>query len=151
MYDKLKQIDAKEIDLPKTTFIRDIETKVFQGIVLQALSRVEGIGLLENTLFDSLLGRDLERLKGIHVEQDNKKQSVIIRIEVDIAYGLSIPEKAEEIQQIVVQEVSRFTGLHVSSVHVIFKHLILPQELESQKEKQEEFEETETGEYEKEF
>ena len=134
MYDKLKNIDVKELELPETTFIRDIETKVFQGIVLQALSEIEGVCLLENSLFDSLLGRDLERLKGIHVEQDQKKHSVNIRVEVNIAYGLSIPEKAEEIQQAIVEAVSKFTGLHVASVHVVFKHLILPQEVTAQEE-----------------
>lgn len=134
MYDTLKQMDSKELDFAETTYIRDIETKVFQGIVLQALSKVEGIGLLENSLFDSLLGRDLDRLKGIHVEQDQKKHSVNIRIELNIAYGLAIPDKAEEIQKLIVKEVSEFTGLHVASIHIIFKHLILPQEMQQQKE-----------------
>ncbi len=133
MYEKLKKMDGKEIGPPETTCIRDIETKVFQGIVLQALSTVEGVGLLENTLFDSLLGRDLERLKGIHVEQDQKNHSVNVRIELDIAYGVSIPQKAEEIQNLIIEEIKNFTGLYVSSVHVIFKHLILPKEVERRK------------------
>lgn len=117
-------MDIKEIDLPETTYIRDIESRVFQGIVLQCLAKVEGIGLIEGTLFDSLLGRDVERIKGIHVEQDLKKHSVFIRVEVNVLYGVSIPEKAEEIQNKIIKEITTFTGLHVSSVHVIFKNLI---------------------------
>lgn len=124
MYDQLKNMDAREIELPDTVFIRDIETRVFQGIVLQTLAKIEGIGLLEGNLLDSLLGRELERVKGIHVEQDQKKHAVNIRAEINVLYGISIPEKAEEIQTKLTEEVSRWTGLHVASVHVIFKELI---------------------------
>ena len=128
MYDQLKNMDAREIELPDTVFIRDIETRVFQGIVLQTLSKIEGIALLEGNLFDSLLGRELERIKGIHVEQDQKKHSVDIRVEINVLYGMSIPEKAEEVQTKLTEEVSRWTGLHVATVHVIFKELISSQE-----------------------
>src|SRR5271154_6012276 len=107
MYDQLKNMDAREIELPDTIFIRDIETRVFQAICLQTLAKIEGIGLLEGNLIDSLLGRELERVKGIHVEQDQKKHSVVVRVEINIAYGYSIPEKAEEVQMKLVEEVSR--------------------------------------------
>ena len=92
MYDTLKQMDAKELELPETTFIRDIESKVFQAITLQCLAKIEGISLLENNLFDSLLGREFDRVKGIYVEQDQKKHSVRVRIEINIEYGISIPK-----------------------------------------------------------
>lgn len=124
MYDTLKQMDAKELELPETTFIRDIESKVFQAITLQCLAKIEGISLLENNLFDSLLGREFDRVKGIYVEQDQKKHSVRVRIEINIEYGISIPKKSEEIQSKIVEEISALTGLHVASVHVIFKSLI---------------------------
>lgn len=127
MYDKLKNMDTRELELPETVFIRDIETRVFQGIILQTLAKIDGIALLEGNLFDSLLGRELERVKGVHVEQDQKKHSVDIRVEINVLYGVLIPEKAEEIQTKLVEEVSRWTSLHVASVHVIFKELIPPQ------------------------
>jgi len=143
MYDSLKNIDSREIELPDTVFIRDIETRVFQGIVMQSLAKIAGIGLLEGNLFDSLLGREIESVKGIHVVQDQKKHSVEIRVEINILHGISIPEKAEEIQTRLVEEVSRWTGLHVASVHVIFKDLIQPHNEEAPKAPQEagEFEE----------
>lgn len=125
MYDSLKNMDAREIELPETAFVRDIETRVFQAIVLQCLSKIDGIGLVEGGFFGSLLGRDLERVKGIHVEQDQDKHSVHIRVEIRIRYGISIPEKAEEIQTKIAEEVSAWTGLHVSTVHVIFKDLLV--------------------------
>ncbi len=124
MYDQLKNMDTREIELPDTVFIRDIDTRVFQAIALQCLAKIEGIGLLEGNLFDSLLGREVERVKGIHVEQDQKKHSVDVRVEINISYGVNIPEKAEEVQEKLVEEISKWTGLHVSSVHVIFKDLI---------------------------
>ncbi|HSX38445.1 MAG TPA: Asp23/Gls24 family envelope stress response protein [Chlamydiales bacterium] len=134
MYDSLKNMDAREIELPDTVFIRDIETRVFQGIVLQSLAKISGICLLEGNLFDSLLGREIESVKGINVTQDQKKHSVDIRVEINIVYGIAIPEKAEEIQTCLVEEISRWTGLHVASVHVIFKDLVhsQPEEGESQ-------------------
>ncbi len=147
MYDQLKNMDAREIELPDTVFIRDIETRVFQGIVLQALAKISGIGLLEGNLFDSLLGREIESVKGIYVNQDQKKHSVDLRVEINILYGVSIPEKSEEIQTLLIEEISRWTGLHVGSVHVIFKDLI-PQKTEASQAPEEK---AEAGEFEEAF
>ncbi|MDE3056090.1 MAG: Asp23/Gls24 family envelope stress response protein [Verrucomicrobiota bacterium] len=124
MFEGLKNIDSKEVKLPDTIFIRDIETRVFQGIVIQVLAKISGIALLEGNFFDSLLGREVESVKGIYVEQDQKKHSLSIRVEIKVAQEVSIPEKAEEIQSRLVEEISRWTGLHVASVHVIFKELL---------------------------
>jgi|SRR3989344_4703102 len=137
MYDQLKNMDTREIELPDTVFIRDIETRVFQSIALQCLAKIEGIGLIEGNIFDSLLGRELERVKGIHVVQDQKKHSIEVRAEINVQYGVSIPEKAEEIQMKLVQEMSQLTGLHVASVHVIFKDLIMPVESRAERERAE--------------
>lgn len=131
LHKQLKQIDTKEFELPETVFVRDIESRVFQSIALHCLSKIEGVGLLEGTLIDSLLGRDgPASVKGIHVDQDEKRPSVNFKVEVKVAYGISIPEKAEEIQLKIAQDVSRLTGLHVGSVHVVFKDLIFHESLE---------------------
>jgi uncharacterized alkaline shock family protein YloU len=124
-HNQLKNIDTKEFELPDTVFIRDIESRVFQAIVLQCLANIEGVALLEGNLIDSLLGRDsLDGVKGIHVEQEQKNHSVNIKVDINVAYGVCIPEKAEEIQTKIAQDVSRLTGLHVGCVHVVFKNLI---------------------------
>lgn len=134
MNDKLTQVDTKELELPDTIFVRDIETKVFQTIALQALLTIEGVSILEGNLIDSFFGRDgPDRIKGIFVEQDLKNHSVMIKLEVNVAYGIALPEKAEEIQNRIALEVSRLTGLHVSCVHVVFKNLILPKETKVEK------------------
>lgn len=125
MHDQLKQIDAKELELPETIFIQDIESRVFQSIAVRCLAQIEGIALLEGGLIDNWLGRDsLEVVKGIHVDQNEKNQAVNVKVEVNIAYGISIPAKAEEIHMKIAQDISRLTGLHVGCVHVVFKNLI---------------------------
>jgi uncharacterized alkaline shock family protein YloU len=124
MHNPLKQIDTKELELPETVFIRDIETKVFQSIVLQSLSQIEGVQTLEGNLFDSLLWDGLDGVKGIHVDQDQKNHSVSIRIEINVAFGICIPDKAEEIQNKILLDVSELTSVHVGTVHVVFKNLI---------------------------
>lgn len=124
MHNPLKQIDTKELELPETVFIRDIETKVFQSIVVQSLSQIEGVETLEGNLFDDLLGSGLDGIKGIHVDQDQKSHSVNVRLEINVAYGIVIPDKAEEIQNKILQDISNLTGLHLGTVHVVFKNLI---------------------------
>lgn len=125
MQNDLQKI-GEELELPETTYIRDIESRVFQAITLQCLAKIEGISMLEGNLLDSILGREVEHIKGIHVEQDQHKHSVNIRVEINIQYGISIPEKSEEIQAKVVKEITDLTGLHVACVHVVFKNLIIP-------------------------
>jgi len=133
MYNPLKQIDTKEVELPETVFIRDIETRVFQSIVVQCLLRIEGISLVEGNLIDALFGRDpAERISGIFVEQDLKSHSVSVKLEVNVAYGVCLPDKAEEIQTKITQEISSLTRLHVSAVHVIFKNLITKAPIEQE-------------------
>jgi len=125
MHDQFKELDTKEIKFADTVFVRDIETRVFQSIVIKCLADIEGVALIEGNLLDNLLGREgNERIKGIHVEQDSKNHSVSIKVELHVAHGISIPEKAEEVQSKITGEVCKLTGLHVSCVHVVFKALI---------------------------
>ncbi|MFT5318718.1 MAG: hypothetical protein ACI8RA_001986, partial [Chlamydiales bacterium] len=44
---KSENVDTKELEVPDTVFVRDIENRVFQAIILQGLSKIEGISLLE--------------------------------------------------------------------------------------------------------
>lgn len=128
MNEKFNQVDSKELELPDTLFVRDIDSRVFQAIVTQCLTKIEGVAPLEGNLIDSFLGAD--RTKGIFIEQDQKNHAVNVKIELSVVYGVSIPEKAEEIQTKVAEEISRLTDLHVGTVHVVFKNLILPGKVE---------------------
>lgn len=120
-----KKVDTKEFEFPETVFIRDIDNRVFQGIVLQTLSSIDGIGLVEGNFIDSLLGRGgAESVKGIQADQDDANHTINIKVEVNVCFGVSIPEKAEEIQTKITEEITKLTGLHVASVHVVFKNVI---------------------------
>ena len=120
-----KKVDTKELEFPETVYIRDIDNRVFQGIVLQILSGIEGITLIEGNLFDNLMGwSPTESVKGIHADQDMQNHTINIKVEVNVCYGICIPEKAEEIQTKIAEEVTKLTGLHVSSVHVVFKNVV---------------------------
>jgi uncharacterized alkaline shock family protein YloU len=122
---RARKVDTQEFELPETLFVRDIENKVFQGIVLHCLAKIDGISLLEGNFIDNILGRDnLETVRGIYADQDNKHQCVNIKIEVNVGFGVSIPGKAEEIQSKVAEEITKMTGLHVAMVHVIFKGIV---------------------------
>lgn len=141
MYEPLKTLESKEAETANSTvFLRDIENRVLQGIVLQVLSKIKDISLLEGNIFDSLLGRDLERIKGIYVEQEQKGKAVNVRVEINIIYGVSIPEKSEEIQKKLKEEITKWTGLTVASIHVVFKHLITESQLKLQASAEESFE-----------
>lgn len=128
MNEKTVKVDTKEFELPKTTFSRDIETRVIQIIILYCVGKIEGVGLMEGNLIDTLFGREVERVKGIHVEQDSKNHLVKVNIEINVAYGVCIPEKAEVVQNMIVREITSLTGLHVASVHVVIKGIIPPKE-----------------------
>lgn len=119
-----KKIDTKEFELPETSFIRDIEDRVFQSIVVQCISQVEGVGPVAGSFIDHLLGRNAEGGSGIIAEQDEKKQSVRIKAEINVAFGISIPEKVEELQTKIAREITKLTGLHVSQIHIIIKNVV---------------------------
>lgn len=139
-----ENLDTQELEVPETTYVRDIENRVFQAIILQVLTNVKEINLLEGNLIDAILHRgNVERIKGIFVEQDTKSPTIKIKVEVNVHYGISIPEKAKEIQQKISEEINHLTGLHVSAVHVIFKNMYInapkPEETRVQDLNKEEF------------
>lgn len=135
MKDNSSKVDTKEFELPETVFSRDIETRVIQVIILNCINNIESISFLGGNLIDTLFGREVDRVKGIHVEQDSKNHLVNVKVELNIDYGVPIPEKAEEVQSKIVEEITRLTGLHVATVHLVVKGLTPPQ---SQKEPLEE-------------
>jgi uncharacterized alkaline shock family protein YloU len=131
-------LDTKEFEMPKTVYSHDIESRVIQIIILHCINSVEGVFLMGGNLIDTLLGRDVERMKGIFVEQDSKSHTVKVRIEVNVRYGEAIPLKSAEIQNCIVEEITKLTGLHVACVHVIVKGLLLEQDEKKVQEKEQE-------------
>ena len=126
---KKKEWDSKEFELPETVFVRDIEDQVFKTIVMNCLQKLDGVTLDGGGFFDNLFGRDaVDGVKGVHVTQSSNSPAVSLRVEVKIEYGYSIPEKTGEIQTAIAREITEYTGLHVSEVHVVVKRVFVPQE-----------------------
>ena len=126
------RVDTKEFELPETVYVRDIESQVFQTIVLECLSKVRGIRLAARGLIESLLGLESKELiKSITIDQNEKEHTVNVKVEISIAYGLSIPVKAEEIQSLITLELTKLTGLHVGEVHVIVKNIFFDEKEKS--------------------
>lgn len=120
-----QRFDAKELELPETLFVRDIDNRVFQHLVAQALARVPDVALIGGGFMHNILGRgNTESVSAIHAEQDSQAKSLKIRVDLNIAYGVPIPDKAEEIQNLLNQELTRLTGLHVASIHLVFRGLL---------------------------
>lgn len=116
---------SKELELPDTLFVRDIDNRVFQHLVAQALARVPDVALVEGGFMHNILSRgNTDSVSAIHAEQDSQAKSLKIRVDLNIAYGVAIPEKAEEIQNLLNEELTRLTGLHVASIHLVFRGLI---------------------------
>lgn len=122
-----EKLEEKFKDQFTVSFGQEIEDRVFQSIALQCLAKIEGVSLVEGNIIDHLFGRtSTERIRGIHVSQDGKTGALKVKVEVNMNYGISIPEKAKEIQHKIAEEMKMLTGLDVSGVHVVFKNLILP-------------------------
>lgn len=121
-----RKINSGDWEFPETLFVRDIEDRVFQGIVLQCLKHIDGVHLAGNNFMDNIFGREgKDSLKGIHISQEN--HSVSIKVEVSIDYGIPIPSKAEEIHTKIAHLITEQTGLHVSCVHIVIRNVIMPQ------------------------
>ena len=70
----------------------------------------------------NILGRgNAESVNAIHAEQDSQAKSLKIRVDLNVAYGVPIPIRLEEIQNLLNQELTRLTGLHVASIHLVFR------------------------------
>jgi len=50
MNDKFKKMDLKELNFPETVFSRDIDSKVFQGMIAYTLSKIEDVQLISKGL-----------------------------------------------------------------------------------------------------
>jgi uncharacterized alkaline shock family protein YloU len=119
------EIEIEEQNADEVVFVQDVENKVFQAIVVKTLMKIEGVRLLEEgSLIDDLLGREGQsRIKGVYIEQDLKSHSVAIKIELELAYGLSLKRVAKSVQHAIVKDIQEFSGFNISSVHLVFKHL----------------------------
>lgn len=125
MESKQDVFDFGEAELPETLFVQDIDDRVFKSIVLQCLAEIDGVSLKRRGVLRSFFSKGrTDPSKGIVIEQDPHSQTISIKLEMVVHYGVPIPEKAEEIQKKVSEQITHMTGLHVSCVHVIFMNSV---------------------------
>ncbi|MGH1803511.1 Asp23/Gls24 family envelope stress response protein [Enterococcus gallinarum] len=106
---------AASVETASLTF----EEKVLQTIVGVALASIDGLISADGKFFSSMtedLADQSNVTSGIEVAVG--KEQVAIDLEVIVAYGKDIPRLFAQIQEIVLQEVSRLTALEVKEINI---------------------------------
>ena len=95
------------------------EEKVIETIVGVALQSIDGL-ISVNGRFLSDMTENLEEqpqvASGIDVEVG--KQEVAVDLEVLVAYGKDIPKLFAQVQEVVLEEISRLTSLKVKEINI---------------------------------
>ena len=106
---------AANVETASLTF----EEKVLQTIVGVALASIDGLISADGKFFSSMT-EDLADQSNVTsgTEAEVGKEQVAIDLEVIVAYGKDIPRLFAQIQEIVLQEVSRLTALEVKEINI---------------------------------
>lgn len=95
------------------------EEKVIKTIVGVALQSIDGL-ISVNGRFLSDMTENLEEqpqvASGIDVEVG--KEEVAVDLEVIVAYGKDIPKLFAQVQEVVLEEISRLTSLKVKEINI---------------------------------
>ena len=95
------------------------EEKVIETIVGVALQSIDGL-ISVNGRFPSDMTENLEEqpqvASGIDVEVG--KEEVAVDLEVIVAYGKDIPKLFAQVQEVVLEEISRLTSLKVKEINI---------------------------------
>ena len=95
------------------------EEKVIETIVGVALQSIDGL-ISVNGRFLSDMTENLEEqpqvASGIDVEVS--KEEVAVDLEVIVAYGKDIPKLFAQVQEVVLEEISRLTSLKVKEINI---------------------------------
>ncbi len=113
-----------------------IHENVIASVVRKATCSVEGVvRLAGSTLVDNIA--EIVGSRKIHdrsISIDISGETVKIEVKVNIAFGTHVPTVASNIQQAVMEQVEKLTGMKVTQVNVVV------QELDDLKEKEEDSE-----------
>jgi len=95
------------------------EEKIIETIVGVALQSIDGL-ISVNGRFLSDMTENLEEqpqvASGIDVEVG--KEEVAVDLEVIVAYGKDIPKLFAQVQEVVLEEISRLTSLKVKEINI---------------------------------
>lgn len=101
------------------------EEKVIETIVGVALQSIDGL-ISVNGRFLSDMTENLEEqpqvASGIDVEVG--KEEVAVDLEVIVAYGKDIPKLFAQVQEVVLEEISRLTSLKVKEINIRIANIV---------------------------
>lgn len=104
----------------------EIAEEVIRTIAALAAAEVEGLGGMEGSVADQVVGIFGSRQKGVETEVSDG--SVRISLKIAARYGYPLHELGRQVQEKVKRDVEELTGLEVSAVDVYIQRLQLPYE-----------------------
>ena len=113
------------------------DDKVIQKIIGSAIDKIDGL-LTVNGGFFSNAAEKLVNTENVTagIETEVGKEQVAIDLEVIVAYGKDIPRLFAQIQEIVLQEVSRLTALEVKEINIRIVDVVKQETIEKIKDNQ---------------
>jgi uncharacterized alkaline shock family protein YloU len=120
------------------TYINDI---VFIEIAKEAMRKVEEVYKQEKKgafagftrLFVDRFAPHISVKKTDPAEFDETAGTVSFEVKVTIVYGVKIPEAAQKVREIVINEVEDLTGYTVDKVDLIVERIVKLEELQEEK------------------
>lgn len=107
------------------------EEKVIETIVGVALQSIDGL-ISVNGRFLSDMTENLEEqpqvASGIDVEVG--KEEVAVDLEVIVAYGKDIPKLFAQVQEVVLEEISRLTSLKVKEINIRIADIVKQEKID---------------------
>ena len=95
-----------------------IHKKAIAEIALSALNDIEGVSLMEKDVFGTIRQwLKQEDVPGISVFVD-ENQDVLIDLNVNVRYGLNIPDVAREIQDAVKAAIRKTVDIYIKDINV---------------------------------
>lgn len=104
----------------------EIAEEVIRSIAAIAAAEVEGLGGMEGSVADQVVGIFGGRQKGVEAEVADG--AVKISLKIAARYGYPLHELGRRVQERVKHDVEEMTGLEVSAVDVYIQRLQLPHE-----------------------
>lgn len=104
----------------------EIAEEVIRSIAAIAAAGVEGLGGMEGSVTDQVVGIFGGRQKG--VETEVRDGSVKISLKIAVQYGYPLHELGRKVQERVKRDVEGMTGLEVSAVDLYIQRLQFPHE-----------------------
>ena len=125
--------DIANVKINETMMLADSDlgdVKIHDGVIASLARRaalsIEGVSRLAgNALMDNLaeiVGSRRMQSRAISLDVDEMNR-IAIEIKLILKYGYMIPEVAEKVQQAVIADVEKVTGMSVRQVHVLVQDI----------------------------